>query len=210
MSAIAHLTRRIRLAIGRGVLNVVDDALRLQGLQITALADETWDRVERFQEYGFTSNPLPGAEAIIASVGGRRNHAVAVAVDDRRYRKRNLLAGEVALYTHLGDYIHLKNGRIVEIVAGTRVRAVAPEVEVVASTKVTLTTPLTEVSGNMTVGGSVTVTGAVNATGAIVSATSVADPSGPMSEMRNVYNTHTHPENGSGGGTTSQPTQQMT
>ncbi len=73
----------------------------------------------------------------------------------------------------------------------------------------------TEATGNVTVGGTLAVTGAATfedtlaAAGALSSATSIADPTGTMQAMRDTYNTHTHPENGTGGGTTSVPTQGM-
>lgn len=66
------LRRRIANAIGRAVIRLVDDAAHTQLLQLTALADETHDRVERYQEYGFTSRPHPGAHAVLVALGGNR------------------------------------------------------------------------------------------------------------------------------------------
>ena len=123
------LWRRIKLMIGRAVLIVlVDDSLKMQALQVSAASRrETLDDVERFQDYGFTSHPHVGAEAVLLSVGGMRQHPIVVAVDDRRYRVIGLEIGEVALYTDedLVDppdedatrphRIVLKRGRIVEI-----------------------------------------------------------------------------------------------
>ena len=175
---------------------------------------ETIDNREYLQHYGYTSRPLQGAEIIIIREGG---HFVAVASDDRRYRI-SLEGGEVALYTDEGDKIHLKRGRIIEITGGEKIIAstkvaeitaaesatvTTPELTVVASTKVTMTTPLLELSGNLTVGGTAAITGALS------SSTSVADPTGTMQAMRDVYNGHTHPENGDGGGTTSATTEAM-
>jgi hypothetical protein len=51
---------------------------------------EVRDKAERFQDYGFTSNPKRGAEAIVLFPGGQRAHAIIIAVDDRRYRKTGL------------------------------------------------------------------------------------------------------------------------
>lgn len=97
---IAALARRVRMMIARAVVTTIRDSLRMQELQLTALDGETLEGVERFEEYGVTSRPLAGAEAIIASVGGSRDHAVVVALGDRRYRPRGVLsAGDVALYT---------------------------------------------------------------------------------------------------------------
>lgn len=151
--------------LARSVVRLIDDAKALQTLQVEALAGETRDRVERFQQYGFTAHPLAGAEAILLSLGGNRDHAVAIAVDDRRHRKNGLAPGEVALYTDEGDFIHFKRGRLIDVVAGTKVKVTAPDVEVVASTKVAITSPLTDVTGNLTVSGLITGAGGLAISG---------------------------------------------
>lgn len=184
------LRRRIKVLFTRALGSLVDPATLMQTLQVEALAGEVLDGVEHFEPYGFTSNPLPGFEALLAALGGDRAHTVCVIAADRRYRKKNLASGEVALYTDEGDYILLKRGRIIEVFSGTKVKVTAPEAEIIASTKVTLTTPLAEVSGNVTVGGTLV------ATGAISSAVSIADPSGTLAEARGYYNSHTHPSGG--------------
>lgn len=150
--ALRPLAQRIQLMLGRAVVQLVNDAAKLQGLQITLLADEVRGDVERFQQYGMTSHPHPGAEAIAASVAGNRDHVVVLAVDDRRYRLMGLERGEVALYTDEGDTIVLKRGGVVEVTAGTKVR---------------LVTPLVECSGDVTVAG--TLTAAVDVLGGGVS-----------------------------------------
>lgn len=96
---IAPLSRRVRLMVGRAVLTAVNDAGGLQTVQVKLLADEVRDGVERMQQYGFTSVPLPGAEGVMVSVGGSRDHGIVIAMDDRRYRIKGLQPGEVALYT---------------------------------------------------------------------------------------------------------------
>lgn len=98
--------------VGRAVIKLVNDVTRVQGLQVSLLADEAHDFVERFGEYGFTSHPQPGAEAVMVSVGGNRDHGIVIAVEDRRYRLTNLQAGEVAIYDDLGQKITLYRDRI--------------------------------------------------------------------------------------------------
>lgn len=93
------IQRRVRLMVARAVVNLIDDSARVQVLQLAVRADELRDDAERFQEYGLTSVPLSGAEAIVLFVGGDTSHPVVVAVDDRRYRPKPLEPGEVALYT---------------------------------------------------------------------------------------------------------------
>jgi phage baseplate assembly protein V len=107
------LQQRVSNLVARAVVNLVSDDVKMQVVQLTILEGETREGAERFQEYGFTSVPLEGAEAVVLSVGGRRDHLLVVAVDDRRNRLKDLVAGEVALYTDEGAKVHLKRGRIV-------------------------------------------------------------------------------------------------
>lgn len=109
---IGPLKRRVLLMIGRGVLKLIDDAGGIQHVQLVALEGETLDRVERFQEYGFTSVPHPGAEAVLAAAGGDRGHGLVVGVEDRRYRLVGLAGGEVAIYDDLEQKVHLKRNGI--------------------------------------------------------------------------------------------------
>jgi phage baseplate assembly protein V len=114
------LKDRIANMVARAVVQLVSDAGKLQVVQLGVLADETREKVERFQEYGFTSVPLAGAEAVVLFVGGRRDHGLVIAVDDRRYRKKDLQPGEVALYNQAGPFVLLKSDRV--IVDGVELR----------------------------------------------------------------------------------------
>src|SRR3970282_1648324 len=82
------IQRNVRRLIRRAVVHLVNDALGAQRLQVTLLAGELTDGVERMQEYGFSSVPVAGAEAAVLAIGGLRSHLVAIAVDDRRYRPK--------------------------------------------------------------------------------------------------------------------------
>lgn len=98
---LAPITRRIMLCIGRGVVRQVDDAADLQRVQVSLLAEEDRDQVERLQPYGLSAVPVPGAEAVVVAIAGNRDHPVAVAVDDRRFRPRGLQPGEVCVYSRV-------------------------------------------------------------------------------------------------------------
>lgn len=175
----APLQRRVRLMVGRGIINLVDDSLKEQGVQISLLADEVRD-VERYQEYGFTSVPHPDCEAVCVFVGGNRDHGIIIATGDRRYRLKSLESGEVAIYTDEGDKVHLKRNNLIEIETETLL--------VKAGTKVRFETPLVE------------------ATGEIIDRCGTDGRS--MDSMRTIYDSHVHPENDSGGPTDS-PNQTM-
>jgi phage baseplate assembly protein V len=153
-SMLRTLSNRISNVAARAVVWLADDSKMLQQVQVSLQAREVRN-AERFQEYGFTSVPLPESEAVLLFPGGMRDHALAICVDDRRHRPTNWLEGEVGLYTHEGDLIRMKGGRIIEVVCGTKVDVTAPEVVVHASTKVRLETPLVEMTGNLTVSGQV-------------------------------------------------------
>lgn len=189
--ALRPLSQRVQLMIGRAVLQLVNDGTALQSLQVALLADELRGDVERFQNYGFTSHPMPGAEAVAVSVAGSRDHVIVVVVDDRRYRLKGLAEGEVAIYTDEGDHIVIKRG-------GT--------IEILAATKVDVRTPLVECSGNLVVRGTLQVDGhaelnadlhvdgAVASGASITAAGDVADQGGTktMAAMRASYNGHKH------------------
>lgn len=183
---LAPLARRVDNMVARAVVKIVNDSTTMQALQLQVLKGETRDRVERFQEYGFTSVPHPGAEAVVVFAAGDRSHGLIVAVDDRRYRLKGLEQGEVALYTDEGDYIHFKRGGVIEAMAGARIDATAPEVLVTASTKVVLATPVVECAANLTVGGTITAEGQISANGGLAVTGTLTN------NGTNVGSTHTH------------------
>lgn len=110
------IARRLRLIVDRAVVRLVSDGLARQNLQIQTLADATDDDVERFQNYGFTSVPPEGSEAIVMAVGGRRDGLVAIAVEDKRCRPKGLSPGDVRVYHRDGkSHITLKENGVIEI-----------------------------------------------------------------------------------------------
>lgn len=115
---------RIANSIARGVVQLVDDATKLQLLQVAVLqllrkGNEDIDDCERFQNYGFSSVPLPGAEAVLLFPNGDRGHPLVLAVDDRRHRPTSGQPGEVAIYTDEGDFVRLARGHIVLVDGAT-------------------------------------------------------------------------------------------
>lgn len=116
---IAPLTQRVLHIVVRGIASTIDDEKKMQLIQLAAMADETLDDIERFQNYGFTSHPKPGAEAIGLSIGGDRGHTVVIAVDDRRFRLTALEEGEVAIYDDQGQKVHLARDGIQIFSEGT-------------------------------------------------------------------------------------------
>jgi phage baseplate assembly protein V len=95
---LAPIIRRINMALARGELLAVADGGGVQTMQVGLLHGETADGVERFQSYGVSSVPPAGGDALVAFLGGNRDHGVVVAVNDRGSRPTGLASGEVVLY----------------------------------------------------------------------------------------------------------------
>ncbi|MCD9569414.1 MULTISPECIES: phage baseplate assembly protein V [Pseudomonas] len=127
--------------LARGTVVLAHSANKLQSLQMRLTAGEVNDDMEHFEPYGFTSNPLAGAEGIATFLGGDRSHGVVLVVADRRYRLKALAAGEVAIYTDEGDKIHFKRGRVIDIDTAT--------LNIRASSGVTIDSPTLSMSGKI-------------------------------------------------------------
>jgi len=109
------LQTRIANSIARAVVQLVDDGKKLQLVQLGVLAGEDVDDAERFQNYGFSSVPLAGAEAVVLFPGGDRAHPLLLAVDDRRHRPTGSQPGEVTVYHHTGAKIHFQDDGDIEV-----------------------------------------------------------------------------------------------
>lgn len=122
MKRLYHAIRTVVKAVRAGKIQLIDVAGR--GGEYT--------NKELFQQYGFASRPLDGAEGIMIFIGGSDN-AVVVATEDRRYRVA-LESGEAAIYTDEGDKIHLKRNKEILISTGGKVTVEATnEVNVIAN-----------------------------------------------------------------------------
>ncbi len=213
---LAPIARRVRLMARRAVVRLVYDDPKMQELQLSIFSGEVRDKVERFQDYGFTSHPIKGAEAVVLALGGNTDHGAVIRVDDRRYRITGLAEGEVALYDDQGQMVVLKRDKTIHITGtdhliadiGTDAVVTCPQVTVNASSQVSLNTPTVACSANLIVGGDVAVTGAIAAGGNIGSGAQVSDASGSMASMRVIFNGHDH-DYSDGGGTTQDPNQSM-
>lgn len=93
------IRRRIALMFRRAVASLVKDENPVQIMQLKMFRGECRSQVERIQEYGFSSVPMPGAQAVAACVDGECGHELVIATDDRRYRPRKKAPGSLMLYT---------------------------------------------------------------------------------------------------------------
>ncbi len=142
---------------------------------------------------GFHSNVDSNELALILSVQG--NSEAKIGLPGTPAKRPKIATGEVVVYhPKSGSKIYFKdNGSIV----------------VTSSTGVTIDTPTTLVTGDMTVEGQLDATGGVVVTGGSGAAMNVTGETHLGSIVRsgtkNIGDTHTHDENGSGGGTTDPP-----
>lgn len=179
---LAPVIRRIQLLMGRGVLTGVNDSLKAQNMQITAMDDETFDEVERLQQYGQISVPLPGAEVVFGCLGAQRDQAVILVAEDRRYRPTGLPAGDSGLYHFEGHRIRLtKDGRCI---------ITCKTIEVFADDHMLVDTPKTIYTGDVEIQGNLNIKGKSESEGTFTA---------PEAIIGGVKQTgHRHPENGKG------------
>ncbi|WP_397601251.1 phage baseplate assembly protein V [Silvanigrella sp.] len=96
--------------ISTSTLKIVNDKTKTQTCQLELFSGEIKEKVERWQQYGITSVPLPETEALCIAAGGERDRVYIVATEDKDYRPISLKSGEVALYTNEKDKLHFQNG----------------------------------------------------------------------------------------------------
>ena len=119
---LAAMSRVGNTMFRRATLRKADDSKLMQSVDLDGVAGERKMKVERFQQYGFTSVPLPQkddktnevAEVILMYMGGSGGHPVVLAVDDRRHRLKNMKPGEAAMFDDQWQMVRLtRNGIVV-------------------------------------------------------------------------------------------------
>lgn len=166
--------QRLMLAIGRGRVTTNNDSGAVQKMQLRLGALETRDNLPRLAEFGLASNPPVGSDAVALFIGGDRSNGVVIATGHQQSRPIGLLPGETMLYSQDGKriYITASGGIIVEANGQAVTVNNATTVIINASNKVRMVTPLLEVTGD------------------------IIDNAGSnthnMSQMRSIYNSHTH------------------
>ncbi len=174
------LRQRVMLMVAKAIVKLVEDGGELQRLQVALLAGEVRNAATRIQNYGHSAYPFAGSLALVVFPGGNRDHPLVAALDDPRYRPRDLREGEVTLYDDLGQRVWLTRDGIV-------IEAANLPVTIKNAPKVRCETPMFECTGEIK---------------------DRSDTDGmTMSGMRSVYNDHHHP--GDSGGITGTPNEEM-
>jgi len=163
-----RLARRILLMMARGSVTLVDDTKPVQMLQLRVNGLELIPDIPRYAEYGFTSNPPDGTQAVIASKNGDRNDGIVIATSNAKYRMKGLATGEVAIYDDSGQSVYLS-------AAGIVVNGGGKPVEITNTPQITADTPLLRCTGDIL--------------------DNCNTNSRTVAGMRSVANGHTHPIN---------------
>lgn len=107
-------------ALLRAIVHRVDSSGARIRVQIEALADDPRSGIELVMPYGFlgiprdpTGDPSEHGEAIRAHIGGSPDHPLALMVNDLRGRPADRVNGDVWLYDHRGQFIRLREGKVV-------------------------------------------------------------------------------------------------
>lgn len=120
--SIDRIFARVQMMVSRGTISRVDDAAKMQEVQVELLDEETHEAVEHIQPYGLTSHPKPGAEVVMVAIGGIRSAGIVIAAGDRRYRLTSLEEGEVAIHDDQGQKVHLtRDGILISSALGVSI-----------------------------------------------------------------------------------------
>jgi phage baseplate assembly protein V len=174
IDAIQRLHQRLLHAIGRGRVTTGNDSGPVQTQQIKLGADEIKDKVPRLAEFGLTSMPPVGSDAVLVFIGGDRSNGAIVATGHQASRPKGLKPGETMLYSQDGKSIYLTaaGGIVVEAKGQTVTVNNASTVTINAATKVRMVTPLLEVTGDI-----------IDNVGSNIHT---------VAQMRAIYDQHTH------------------
>lgn len=99
--------RKVNGMLVKAVVELISDGTELQLVKVN-LGSQVQSGVDRIGEYGLTSRPSEGAQAVVLFIEGRRDNPVVVGIDDGRYRVKLDADGEVALYSRFGNKIVMK------------------------------------------------------------------------------------------------------
>lgn len=188
-----RLTQRVLLTVARALVTVVRDSGGIQIMQVKLSASETRDGLPRFAEFGFSSNPPEGSDAVVAFIGGDRSKGIVIGTCHQASRPRDLSPGESILHSQDGKSVYLTadGGIVVEAKGQPVVVNNASDVtwnctgkfKLVAPAGVEFDTPLVKSSGDMQ--------------------DNFASNPHTLADMRQISNEHTHPVKGVQGGSSS-------
>ncbi|MFL9863211.1 phage baseplate assembly protein V [Paraburkholderia fungorum] len=188
-----RLFMRLRGLFGRGRVTLVDDSGAVQQMQVTMSDLNCADDRYRVAEFGFTSSPPIGSDVLTLHVAGDISAGAVFATNHQQSRPTGLQAGESMLYSEDGKQVYMTASGGIVVNANNQDVTVngATTVTINAATEVLMNTPILKVLGDII--------------------DNFGSNSHSMAQMREIYDTHTHPvpnvQLGGPGTTTSAPSQ---
>lgn len=188
-----RLSQRVLLTIARALVTVVRDTDGIQIMQVKLSATETRDGLPRFADFGFSSNPPAGSDALVAFVAGDRSKGIVIGTCHQQSRPQGLSPGESILHSQDGKSVYLtaSEGIVVDAKGQPVVVNNASDVtwnctgkfKLVAPGGVEFDTPLVKSTGDMQ--------------------DNFETNPHTLADMRQISNEHTHPVKGVQGGSSS-------
>lgn len=174
IDSIQRLYQRILHAIGRGRITTGSDTGSVQLQQVQLGPDEIKDNIPRLAEFGLTSMPPVGSDAVLVFIGGDRSNGAIIATGHQASRPTNLKPGETMLYSQDGKSVYMTADGGIVVEAKGQVVTVnnATTVTINAATKIRMVTPLLEVTGDII--------------------DNVGKNTNTVAQMRAIYDGHTH------------------
>jgi phage baseplate assembly protein V len=134
MNTLDRLRNRLLLMIGRGRIKLVDDSGPVQTVQVAMQGGDVHDLMPRLAEYGFSSSPPAGSDALVAKLGGDHSHGVVAATGHQASRPRGLPIGASVVYDNAGSKVLLNADGTLTVHAQTSVRVETPGASVLLTT----------------------------------------------------------------------------
>lgn len=189
MTDFSRLYRNIKMMLGIGRVTATADDGVIQLLQYRTPLEVRSD-TPRMAEFGFSSLPPVGSDAVVVFPGGDRSNPIIIATNHKSSRHTGLLEGESAVYNQWGLYIKLTEAGIDVEANGQAVTVSnATTVTINATTGVVMNTPTLKVTGDII--------------------DNSDSNSATLKELRDAHNDHTHTvegvETGSGSVTSKAP-----
>ncbi|APJ03943.1 phage baseplate assembly protein [Silvanigrella aquatica] len=103
------IARKLNLIISKCTIKMVDDKTKTQTIQSEIITGEIREKIERWQEYGYTSHPPLESEGLCVFLGGERDRGYIIATENKKTRKNEIKEGEVCIYTNEKDFLHFQN-----------------------------------------------------------------------------------------------------
>lgn len=137
------MLQNLRNLITIGVAKLFYPQGGMQQVKVKIREGEMRDQLEHAQPYGFAHLPHADSETINLFPAGDKGFGLVICVHNRRYRMQLNDEGDVAIYDHEGQTVHLKRDGIL----------------LKSSKQVTVDSPNTHITGNVVIDKECTISG---------------------------------------------------